>query len=64
MTQKELLYVEDAIGHEDNIISIIKESIENLEDKELVSYMEDEIDMHQSIREKLMKLLKEKANEW
>lgn len=63
MTQKELLYVEDAIGHEDNIISIIKESIENLEDKELVSYMEDEIDMHQSIREKLMKLLKEKANE-
>ena len=64
MTQKELLYVEDAIGHEDNIISIIKESIENLEDEELVSYMEDEIDMHQSIREKLMKLLKEKANEW
>ncbi len=63
MTQKELLYVEDAIGHEDNIISIIKESIENLEDEELVSYMEDEIDMHQSIREKLMKLLKEKANE-
>ena len=24
MTQKELLYVEDAIGHEDNIIKIVK----------------------------------------
>ena len=27
MTQKELLYVEDAIGHEQNIIKIINESL-------------------------------------
>ena len=33
MTQKELLYVEDAIGHEQNIISICQESINFLEDE-------------------------------
>ena len=33
MTQKELLYVEDAIGHEKSIISIVTETINNLKDK-------------------------------
>ena len=32
MTQKELLYVEDAIGHEKNIISICNETLNCLED--------------------------------
>ena len=36
MTQKELLYLEDAIGHEQNIISIIEEKIEKLVDEKLV----------------------------
>ena len=34
MTQKELLYLEDAIGHEKNIISIVEDTKERLEDEE------------------------------
>lgn len=33
MTQKELLYFEDAIKHESNIISILNESLNNIEEK-------------------------------
>ena len=33
MTQKELLYVEDAVGHETNIIKILQETIKNLQDE-------------------------------
>ena len=40
MTQKELLYVEDAIGHEKNIISICNETVNMLEEDDLVSFME------------------------
>ena len=63
MTQKELLYVEDAIGHEKNVVSIIEQSIENLSDEELVSFFEDELKEHKSLQEKLMEMLKEKAND-
>ena len=64
MTQKELSYVEDAIGHECNIIKIIDEGIKNLEDEELVAFMNGELDIHKEMKEKLMNLLEEKANEW
>ena len=40
MTQKELLYVEDAIGHESSIISILTENINNLENDELKDFMQ------------------------
>ena len=63
MTQKELLYVEDAIGHEENIIKIIKEEINNLDDEEVLNFLEKEINIHSSIKEKLLNLLKEKSNE-
>ncbi len=63
MTQKELLYVEDAIGHEKNIISICENMLENLDDESLVSFIEDQIDSHTSIKDKLMNLLEEKVNE-
>lgn len=63
MTQKELSYVEDAIGHETNIISIASDISEKLEDEELVSFMEEQIGNHTSMKEKLMSLLEEKANE-
>ena len=39
MTQKELAYVEDAIGHEENIIKICNESIKNLEDDTLKEFL-------------------------
>ena len=63
MTEKELLYVEDAIGHEQNIISIIEESIKNLKDENLINFMEDEKNVHTSTLDKLIITLKEKANE-
>lgn len=61
MTQKELLYVEDAIGHEKNVSSIIEETIEMLEDKNLQTFMKNELKKHQLIESKLMNLLEEEV---
>ncbi len=63
MTQKELDYVEDAIKHENNLASIITESIEILEDEELVSFMKKQLANHKALHKKLMNLLEEKTNE-
>ena len=63
MTQKELLYVEDAIKHECNIVSIIEDNIENLEDEKLVSFFETEIKAHNKTKESLIKVLEKKCNE-
>ena len=62
LTEKELLYVEDAIGHEKSIISIIDESITKLRDDDLVSFMENEREVHVSTLDKLMGTLKEEAH--
>ena len=59
MTQKELLYVEDAIGHEQNLDTITKETIKLLQDKNLKIFMGNQLQIHQNIKEKLMNLLKE-----
>ena len=63
MTQKELSYVEDAIGHEKNIIEIIEVTISNLQDQELKKFMKEEENIHKNMHEKLMNLLEVKANE-
>lgn len=63
MTQKELLYLEDAIGHEGSIIKICEEGIKYLEDENLVTFFENELNMHMSIKEKLMNNLEAKSNE-
>lgn len=63
MTQKELLYFEDAIGHEKNIISIINNTISNLDDDSLISFMNEELNKHKSLEEKLTNLLEVKINE-
>ena len=63
MTQKELTYVEDAVKHESNLASIIEESIESLEDEELVKFMKQQLKDHKSLHKKLMDLLEEKENE-
>ena len=63
MTQKELSYVEDAVGHEDNIIKIIDVTISNLEDDNLISFMNEELTKHESMHEKLINLLEEKSHE-
>ena len=63
MTQKELLYVEDAIGHETNIIGIIKDTINNLSDNKLVSFMESELKNHENLKKKLLNKLEVLSNE-
>ena len=64
MTQKELLYMEDAVGHESNIIQILEESINNLEDENLIKFMKSELNIHKEIKEYLINKLEEKSNEW
>ena len=63
MTQKELLYVEDAIGHETSIIEIIKESINFMDDDELISCLESDLNKHVDLKNRLTNLLEEKTNE-
>ena len=63
MTQKELLYFEDAIKHEKNIIDVLCFMSENADEEELVSFSEKEIKKHENILEKLNNLLEEKSNE-
>lgn len=63
MTQKELLYIEDAIGHEENIISVCNETLNYLEDEALVSFLSKEVKKHMTMKEKLLKVLEDKANE-
>lgn len=62
MTQKELLYLEDAVGHEDNIISILKESLNYLEDKNLITFLKSELKKHETLRTKLINKLGDEAN--
>lgn len=63
MTQKELLYMEDAICHEQTIIKVLEETINSLEDSTLVTYIEKEKDTHTKMAEKLKKLMEDIANE-
>lgn len=57
MTQKELLYVEDAIGHEQNVGQIVMETIHLLEDKSLQTFLKSELKKHQATLARLMNLL-------
>ena len=63
MTQKELLYVEDAIGHESNIISIVEDTITRLDDEKLISFLNEELKEHNAMKKKLINVLESKANE-
>ncbi len=63
MTQKELLYFEDAIGHEGNMIKIIEAGTQNLEDENLREFMNNELTKHNETKQKLMNLLEAKQNE-
>ncbi len=63
MTQKELLYLEDAIKHEDNTICICEEMQDMVSEEELVDFFKKEEKIHMSIKEKIMCLMEEKLNE-
>ena len=63
MTQKELLYFEDAVGHEGNIIKIIEAGLQNLEDENLREFMNNELTKHNEAKQRLMNVLEAKQNE-
>lgn len=63
MTQKELLYVEDAINHENNVITYLEDAINNFQDEDLVSFVEKEVKKHQNMIDKLINALEDKSNE-
>ena len=63
MTQKELLYVEDAVGHEDSIIKILNQSLEFLSDDKLITFIEEEIEKHEVLKQGLLNLLEDTINE-
>ena len=62
MTQKELLYVEDAIGHEQNIIKIIDFSLSNTKDDNIIKFFKKQLKEHQNMLDKLIELLGSEVN--
>ena len=62
MTQKELLYVEDAIEHEKNMLSYLKEMTTKLKEKELIDFLSKELKAHEKEEKNLLKLLEELQN--
>ena len=63
MTQNELLYIEDAIGHEKTIIDVCRETLNYLDDEKLKTFIENELNKHTKTKEQLMNKLEEKVNE-
>lgn len=63
MTQKELLYMEDATQHENNLIEIIKFTIDSLSDEALVKFMEKQLKKHEDMKTKLLNVMEEIINE-
>ena len=63
MTEKELLYIEDAVNHESNIISIITNTINNLDNTQLKNFMKEKLNEHISFKVELINALEDYANE-
>ena len=63
MTQKELLYVEDAIGHEKVMIDVCNDMVKKLEDDSLITFVESEIKNHENLKNNLMNMLEVKSHE-
>ena len=59
MTQKELLYMEDAINHEIATIHILESTVNMVEDEELIKFINSEIKKHANLKDKLYKKLGE-----
>ena len=59
MTQKELLYLEDAYNHEKNIIDIYN----NKEMEVVEDFMTKELKRHELMKNKIKKILEMKAND-
>ena len=62
MTQKELLYVEDAIMHEKTILDICNDLLTHIDDENITDFINGEINNHEIIRENLLNILEAKQN--
>ena len=62
MTSKELLYVEDALGHEQYFQTKCNEVLTNIQDTELKSAVQGMATKHQQIFNSFLNLLQEENN--
>ena len=62
MTQKELLYVEDAVEHEKSIIKLCNDFLNKLDDDNLKDFITNQINSHEDAKSKLLSLLEEELN--
>ncbi|HIZ54657.1 MAG TPA: hypothetical protein H9671_00420 [Firmicutes bacterium] len=57
MSPKELLYIEDALGHEQFLITQCTEAVQNLQDADLKLSVQQMADKHQQIFNQLLQLM-------
>ena len=62
MTQKELAYVEDAIGHEKTIIDVCNDLLTHIDDENLIDFINNEISNHETLKNNLLNMLEVKSN--
>lgn len=63
MTRKELFYVEDAIEHEKCMIAYLESMQNEIEEDDLIEFVNKELKTHQKEKQNLLKLLEEEAYE-
>ena len=61
MSEKELLYLEDALGHEKILIELGEYAKKSFKDDKLILFMENELRIHKEYCHKLMKFLEGEA---
>ena len=64
MTEKELLYLEDAYEHECITLDTLNTMMDNTTNDEILSFIEDEINKHKLIKKSVIRLMESEANEW
>ncbi len=57
MSPKELLYIEDALGHEQFFMSQCRDAVETLQDGELKQYVQQMQEKHREIFSKFYQLV-------
>ncbi len=57
MSPKELLYIEDALGHAQFLTTQCQEAIQNLQDADLKNYAQQMVDKHKQIFSRFYQLV-------
>ena len=64
MTQKELLYFEDAIGHLGNIVKLLNDFDSNVQNNQIKDFFNNEKSKLQNLKTTLVNVLGGKTNGW